>query len=188
MQPQTKQNEQVEEYGKVVGPATVRIERVLSASPETVWAYLTESEKCAQWLASIDGDVKEGGTITMTWLHKNLTPHNEQIPEEFKQMECGAQKTGTVLIYDPPRTLSYTWGNSDQPSEVTFKLTPQGKKTLLALSHSKLPSRSDMLGVSTGWHAHLSILRDKLEGKTPEPFWPNFLKLREAYDHLIKGE
>lgn len=186
-QAKQKQKNPIDEYGTVVGPATVCIRRVLSAPPETIWAYLTESDKCAQWLASIDGEVKEGGDITMTWLHKNLTPHDEETPEQFKGAECH-QQNGKILVYDPPRKLSYTWGNPNRPSEVLFELMAQGNKTLLTLTHSKLPGVGDMRGVSSGWHAHLNILRDKLEGKTPEPFWMKILKLREEYDRIIKGD
>ena len=47
-QTQKKQSGHIDEYGTVIGPAAVRIQRALSATPETVWAYLTESDKCAQ--------------------------------------------------------------------------------------------------------------------------------------------
>lgn len=176
-----------DDYGAVVGPATVRIKRVLSAPPETVWEYLTESDKCAQWLAALGEDLKEGGEVTLSFDHSNLTPHDEETPDEFKDKACGTQN-GTVLIYDPPHKLSYTWGNPESPSEVTFVLEPQGDKTLLTLTHSMLPDQGNMRGVSSGWHIHLNILRDKLAGKTPPPFWATFLKIREEYNRLIKGD
>lgn len=187
MQTNQKQNNQPSDYGAVTGPATVHIQRVLSAPPETVWAYLTEADKCAQWLAAINADLKEGGKVVLSFNNNALTPHDEETPEEFKDRTCGEQQ-GTILIYDPPRTLSYSWGNPEHPSEVTFELTPQGNQTLLSVTHSKLPSRGDMRGVSSGWHTHLNILRDKLAGKTPPPFWEMFLKVRADYERMIEGE
>lgn len=185
-QNQQKQSDQIDEYGAVIGPAAVRIQRVLSATPETVWAYLTESDKCAQWLAALDEDLKEGGAVILSFDHSALTPHDEEVPDEFKDKSCNAQ-SGTVLVYDPPRKLSYTWGDRNNPSEVTFVLEPQGDRTLLTLTHSKLPGMGDMRGVSSGWHIHLNILRDKLAGKEPPPFWATFLEIRQEYNRLIEG-
>lgn len=185
---QQKKNDPIDEYGAVTGEATVRIQRILSAPPETVWKYLTESDKCAQWLAALDSNLeKAGGAVALSFDHSTLTPHDEEVPDEFKDKACGTQN-GTVLIYDPPQKLSYTWGDRNHPSEVTFELKPQGDKTLLTLTHSKLPGVGDMQGVSSGWHIHLNILRDKLEDKVPEPFWATFLQIRQEYKNLIRGK
>ena len=37
--------------------------------------------------------------------------------------------------------------------------------------HRRLPDRGMLLGVSSGWHAHLDVLAARLAGKEPEPFW-----------------
>ena len=45
------------DFGIVSGAGTVRFERVLPGPVERVWAYLTESDKRAKWLAA--GELEE---------------------------------------------------------------------------------------------------------------------------------
>lgn len=185
MQTQAKQDNQINEYGEVLGPATLCIKRLLSGTPEKIWGYLTESGKSTQWLAAIDGEVKEGGQFNLAFNHKKLSP-DEEVPEEFKEHGCH-NMNARVLRYDPFNVLSYTWGSDENPSEVTIELEAQGDKTLLTLTHAKLRDSSQMLSVSGGWHSHLNILRDKLEGKERAPFWETLLKVREEYREIIEG-
>jgi hypothetical protein len=42
-----------------------------------------------------------------------------------------------------------------------------------------------MVGVSTGWHAHLDMLAARLSGEESEPFWDRFSRLRAEYDRRI---
>ena len=46
------------DHGTVLDPATIRFQRLLPADIETVWAYLTESDKRGQWLASGDMELR----------------------------------------------------------------------------------------------------------------------------------
>ena len=56
---------------------------------------------------------------------------------------------------------------------------------MLTLVHRRLPSRSMMLGVSTGWHAHLDVLVARARGEDPPPFWDGFARLRKEYDRRL---
>jgi hypothetical protein len=42
-----------------------------------------------------------------------------------------------------------------------------------------------MVGVSTGWHAHLDMLAARLNDEEPGPFWDRFSRLRADYDQRI---
>ena len=53
-----------------------------------------------------------------------------------------ARGSRAVTRCDPPRVLSYTWG---EHSEVTFELSPQGDDVLLVLTHRRLPDRTAMV-------------------------------------------
>jgi hypothetical protein len=64
-------------------------------------------------------------------------------------------------------------------------LTEKGENVLLTLIHRRLPDRSTMLGVSAGWHAHLDILVARVSGKTPEPFWDGWSRLKQEYDRRL---
>ncbi|WP_025899372.1 SRPBCC family protein [Sneathiella glossodoripedis] len=172
-----------EDFGQILDTATVRLSRLLPGKPEAVWPYLTQSEKCSLWLASLDIEPEIGGKIKLTFDPEKLTPHAEKTPDRLKENGCMAE-AGEILLYDPPYHLIYTWSNN---SVVSFQLTSRGDKILLTVTHSRLPNSDDMLDVSAGWHTHLDILRDKLEGITPNPFWETFYELRNIYNDLIQS-
>ena len=88
-----------------------------------------------------------------------------------------------IIELDPPRKLVFNWGKDD--SDVSMVLEPRGEKVLLTVVHRRLPTRGMMVGVSTGWHAHLDMLAVRLSGETSEPFWDHFSRLRAEYDRRI---
>ena len=51
--------------------------------------------------------------------------------------------------------------------------------------HRRLPDRGMLLGVSSGWHAHLDVLAARLAGGEPEPFWDDVTRLRKEYERRI---
>lgn len=174
------------EFGVVTEAGTVRFERLLPGPIERVWSYLTDSEKRGTWLATGAMDLRVGGKVELCFHHVDLSPVKEETPARYKEIEDGVETTGQVTRCDPPRLLSFTWGGlMFKGSEVTFELTPRGDKVLLALTHRRLANRADMLSVSGGWHTHLAILADNLEGVTPRPFWSTHAKLEAEYERRI---
>lgn len=172
------------EYGVAIDTATVRMERTLPASIDQVWAYLNDPDKRGTWLASGPMELKIGGQVKLTFDFKRLT--NEVTPERFRPYETGHVQTGHVTQCEPPHLLCFTWNEKDgQGSEVRFELKPQGDKTLLTLTHSKLPNRKEMVNVSGGWHTHLGILEDRLGEQKPRLFWDTFLKMETEYQTRI---
>jgi len=176
------------EYGDVAGPGIVRFERLLPGPIERIWAYLTESDKRGKWFASGQMEPRVGGRVHLTFHNSKLSPHTEEIPEKYKKYE-GAGFTGRITRYEEPRVLSYTWGgeSGEEDSEVSFELTPQDGQVLLVLTHRRLADRKAMLSVSGGWHIHLDVLRDNLEGRKPRPFWSTFAGLEAEYEQRIEG-
>jgi len=63
---------------------------------------------------------------------------------------------------------------------VTFELTPKGKDVLLVVTHRRL-KRGTMVSVASGWHTHLGILGDVLNGGKPRAFWATKLRMEEEY-------
>jgi uncharacterized protein YndB with AHSA1/START domain len=86
---------------------------------------------------------------------------------------------GHITELDPPNKFAITWGST---GGVTFELKPQGNQVLLTLIHRRVPDRTTLLNVSTGWHAHLDMLVARMTGKEPAPFWESFKRLRSEYD------
>jgi uncharacterized protein YndB with AHSA1/START domain len=177
------------EFGVVTAARTVCIRRVLPGPVERVWAYLTESEKRGRWLASGPMELRVGGRVELNFRNAELTPHVEQRPEKYKKYEDGASVHGRITRCDPPRLLSYTWsGEPGADSEVTFELTPQGEDVLLVLTHRRLGNRATMVSVAGGWHTHLGILIDHLEGREPRPFWSTYARLEAEYESRLPAD
>tara|TARA_R110002096_G_scaffold98179_2_gene218578 strand:+ start:274 stop:813 length:540 start_codon:yes stop_codon:yes gene_type:complete len=173
----------MDDYAVQTKPSTVRMERLLPGPIEKVWAYLTESEKRGSWLAFGNMDLRVGGKVHLEFNHDH-SPVKEEVPEKYKDVcETGATMEGTILKVDAPHLLSYTWSEGDgAASEVTFELREAGEKVHMTLTHEKLPNRQILIGVSAGWHAHIAIMIDQLEGKTPRPFWSTHMELETEYD------
>src|SRR3546814_11043004 len=72
------------EYGTVLEAGTVRFERLLPGPIERIWAYLTESDKRGQWLATGPMDLRVGGDVELTFRHADLSPQTGPTPERYK--------------------------------------------------------------------------------------------------------
>lgn len=169
-------------FGKFASSREVKFERLLPGPIETVWEYLTDSEKRGLWLASGPMEAKVGGKLTLNFLHSDLS-EEKKYPERFKGMENGATGESTITAYDPPRFLSFTWSPD---SEVSFELIPKGEDVLLILKHYKLTDEGEGIMVSSGWHTHLDILIAKLSQEPVPLFWQTFLEYETAYEELRK--
>jgi uncharacterized protein YndB with AHSA1/START domain len=164
--------------GTSTEPGTVRLHRLLPGPIERVWAYLTESDKRATWFAGGTFDLRVGGRANLHFDHSNISP--EKTPDEYKSKK--ADWPGTITRVEPPRLLSYTFEPGGPESEVTFELEARGKDVLLVITHRRLPDRKTMVGVASGWDAHVAILSDRLNGVEPRPFWTTHAKLKAEYE------
>jgi uncharacterized protein YndB with AHSA1/START domain len=173
-------------YPEVVSPSEIRFTRLLPGPIETVWAYLADSAKRGEWLASGPLEPRVGGKVSLRFKHSELSPLKAPPPERFKEMdEKGHHAEETVTVFEPPRRLAFTWGAT---SEVMFELEPKADgRVLLTLTHRKLPNETERTGTAGGWHTHLTILVEKLEGRTPPAFWDVFRKIDADYANGIPG-
>ena len=56
---------------------------------------------------------------------------------------------------------------------------------LLVLTHRELKDRAMMVSVASGWHSHLAILIDRLNGLEPRPFWSTVTKMEGEYEKRL---
>ena len=168
----------IEAYGEVIEPNTLRIKRLLPGSIDRVWEYLTDSDLRRQWLASGEMGTSVGAPFELVWRNDELENAGPR-PDGF---DAEHRLQSEIIEFDPPRLLSYTFGNA---GEVTFELRERGDEVLLTLTHRRLPGREIMLKVAAGWHAHLDVLAAKVAGETPPPFWAIWSELREQYARRI---
>lgn len=176
------------QHGVFPEPGTIQFERLLPGPPERIWDYLTKSELKAKWLSAGDVEPGVGGKVEFRFKHKNLSEVDESIPEKYKHMKDGTYFEGRVTEWNPPRKLSYTWGEeTGEESEVTYELIPKkNNKVLLRLTHRRLGDDPTVLiSVGAGWHTHLGILADRLEGNEPKGFWSVHTKMEKEYERII---
>jgi len=174
------------DYGRVVAPDAVRIERLLPGPIERVWSYLTEESKRRLWMASGTIGSKEGAEVEHVFRHSELTTEDDRPPQKYAEHAGEVRNYGHVLAWEPPRLLAYTWNEETAtPSEVRFELSPRGDKVLLVVTHKRIADRAVMTSFSAGWHVHLDILRSLLEGEKPAAFWSKFADLEAQYDARI---
>jgi len=165
-------------YADRIATDSVRIERLLPGPIERVWAYLTESDKRARWLAGGLMELRPGGKVALEFAHQQLS--HEATPEKYRDMPTSV--TGTVIRCEPSSLLAFTWIEGDgKHSEVTFELAARGEQVQLTITHRKLHDRETLLGVSAGWDAHLGILEDVLTSRTPRGFWSEHERLEQDY-------
>ncbi|MCX4092960.1 SRPBCC family protein [Nocardia sp. alder85J] len=159
------------EYGTLVTPDTVRIEREVRGPIERVWAFLTEPGKRRTWLAGGEVEPCVGGTVAHVFRNAELTGEPRGPVDEHLMPT-------TILAWDPPRLLTHTW---EDGSEVTFELTPVGDRVRLVVTHRRIAGPAGVLNYSAGWHAHLDLLADRLAGRTPPYFDDAMAELRDRY-------
>lgn len=171
----------LDRYGVLTEPATLKIERLLPGPIERVWSYLTQSELRRQWLAAGEMELRAGAPFELVWRNDELTSPPAQRPAEFPEEH---RMQSRIIELDPPRRLSIAWGST---GGVTFTLEAAGPKVLLTVVHNRLPDRSTMLNVSAGWHMHLDILVARATGRRPEPFWEGWSRLKQEYDRRLRA-
>jgi uncharacterized protein YndB with AHSA1/START domain len=166
-------------FGTLIEPATLKIQRLLPGPIERIWAYLTDSDLRRKWLASGDMQMKAGAPFELVWRNNELTDPPGERPPGFSGEH---RMSSRIVEADPPHKLTFTWGES---GEVTFELAPAGDRVLLTVIHRRLPDRNMTLMVGAGWHMHLDILAARATGTEPEPFWDGWSRLKKEYDRRV---
>lgn len=175
-------------YGKMLDAHTVQFVRILPGPIERIWDYIADGKKRGEWFASGDLPAKTGETFELRFKHSELSPNQAPPPEKFIEMDkTGHHSRNKLLAYEPPHRLAFTFGDEkDFYSEVEFRLDAEGdpkdNKVRFTLTHSKIPDRQYAVDVSGGWHAHLTILQYKAEGKVPPAFWDVWRQTENVYD------
>ncbi len=94
-------------YGVVIGPGTVRFERILPGPIERVWSYLTDSKKRSTWLAAGEMELRPGGQVEHIFINSKLTGHDDPPPAKYAGHLQETRMHGHILACEPPRLLAY---------------------------------------------------------------------------------
>jgi uncharacterized protein YndB with AHSA1/START domain len=145
----------------------LHFERRYDATPDEVWSALTEPESISRWLfADAVIEPRVGGAFRLRW----------------SENEAG----GSVLVWEPPRTLEVEWNETDLRSILRIEITAVEDGAALVLDHRNVTAKA-AIGMGAGWHAHLEALAELLSGggASSERWWPRYEELRPAYEELV---
>jgi hypothetical protein len=122
-------------------------------------------------------DATAKGEFELLVDHDKLSSEAVPYPDSY---ECfkGRVFNERVIRFEPPRLLETTFQGGDN-GIVTYELIPEGEKTRLILTHSKIVSPSGFQDFGGGWNSHLSVLQEKLAGRSVRDFWALHSKSRE---------
>lgn len=133
-------------------------EVAVDASPEKVWAALTEPDQVEVWMM--------GSKVETSWeVGSPITWNGEHEGESY-------QDKGEVLTYDEPRELSVThyspmMGEPDEPENyhtLVYTLEPSGDGTTLSLTQDGNESEEQAEQFSQNWQQMLDGLKSHVEG------------------------
>lgn len=161
-----------------LAPDTIRLTRLLDATPEVVWDYLTRAELRRTWFMDGEDAPAAGGSFAMVVNHDNLSSDDVPYPAEYADSK-GARWTDEVLRYEPPRLLETTFASGNQGT-VTYELHPEGNKTRLVLTHRGVVSPTGSQDFGGGWNSHMIVLQERLAGRSVRDFWSLHARSRAA--------
>jgi uncharacterized protein YndB with AHSA1/START domain len=168
-----------------VSPDAIRLERTLDAPPETVWRYLTKAELRQQWFMG-GSDAEAGGDFDLIVDHDKLSDdRNVPYPESYAQFK-GTAWHEHVVRFEPPRLLETTF-QGGKNGHVTYELFPDGEKTRLVLTHSGIVSGTGAQDFGSGWNSHLTVLQERIAGRSVKNFWELHARSKEAVRKALEG-
>jgi uncharacterized protein YndB with AHSA1/START domain len=165
-----------------LGPDTIRLERVLDAPPETVWRYLTEAELRQQWFMG-GTDARRDSEFELLNDHDNLSDEDVPYPEDYAPYK-GRTWNEKVLRFDPPHLLETTF-QSGKNGTVTYELVPEGGQTRLVVTHAGITSPTGFQDFGAGWNSHMTVLQERLAGRSIRDFWELHMRSREAVKNAL---
>ena len=140
--------------GRIIEEAAILFERILPASPEKAWAFLTEPARIREWYGEGVIEPQEGGKVEL----------------------MGGHIKGVVTGWRPHQFFAHSW-NAFLPGEthsnwpvtyLEFALTPDDVDSKLALTHRPIPARMQPQ-TAMGWHTYLDMLDAALRGRSVGP-------------------
>lgn len=131
------------------GTRSAIVEREMPFPPEKIWRALTQPHLIEEWLMKNDFKPAVGHRFS---LRMDPQPHWNGV------VDC------EVLVVEPNKALSYTWGALGLESVVTFTLTPTSAGTDLRMEQSGFRADQPQAyhGAQYGWQKFLANLEQVL--------------------------
>jgi uncharacterized protein YndB with AHSA1/START domain len=144
------------------GKAVVRMEDRFSTDIEDLWSALTDPQRLARWIATVEGDLRLGG--------------------EFRaRFTSSWEGPGRVDVCEPPRRLRLTMApGQDDQTVIEAELTPDGGQTRLVVEERGFPI-DEAAGYGAGWQAHIEDLGAYLADRETADWRTRWIELTPAY-------
>jgi uncharacterized protein YndB with AHSA1/START domain len=163
-----------EDMAEIIDGHTLRFVRVVKHPPERVWRAITDREELEAWMryAVPLFEARDGGRVHF-----------------FGEREQTPRIDGKIFIFDPPRTLAYSFYDPGIAEEaqigertwaVRWDLEPVAEGCRLTFVHRHLGGAL-LWGLGQGWHGFLDQLVAYLQGGLDE-LWAEFKRLEAAND------
>jgi len=124
----------------------IELTQRIDASPEIVFAYLTDSQRFVAWMGvGAELDPRPGGRYRIDVDGVHIV-------------------SGEYQVVDPPRRLVMSWGWEGHPTvppgstTVEITLTAERDATILTLRHLGLPDEGERRLHTDGWRQYMSQL------------------------------
>jgi uncharacterized protein YndB with AHSA1/START domain len=143
------------------------MEDVYDTDVDDLWSALTEPDRLARWLATVDGDLRVGGTIRARFTSSWDGP-------------------GRIDVCEPPARLLVTM-EPGAPDETVIEavLTPMGERTRLVIEERGLPLDA-VAAHGAGWQAHVENLAQHLGGVELAEWKPRWTQLTPEYEERAR--
>lgn len=169
-------------YGELVTLTTLKFERLLHGPIELVWEYITDAEKRSKWFCGGTTGLNAGDNINFVFQNSQLGSPPVPTPEKYKEYGDGFVSQAVVLKAEKPNLFVI-----EREGKVTFELAEEGEMVKLILTHENLADSVDArVGTLGGWHTHLDILVDVVNGIEPKSFWPAHMALEKEYEQRLQ--
>jgi len=147
------------------GKGVVHMEDIYDTNVDDLWSALTDPARLARWIATVEGDLRQGGRI-------------------YARFTSSYEGPGRIDVCDAPRRLLVTMA-PETPDETVIEatLTPVGGQTKLVIEERGLPF-GDVAAHGAGWQAHVEDLVSYLAGRQPGPWRDRWAQLTPTYEEM----
>jgi uncharacterized protein YndB with AHSA1/START domain len=145
---------------------TVQFDRSIAATPERVFAAITQPRLLGEWLADAELEGIVGGKVHLVWPGQG-------------------EMRGVVTAFEPNEVVEYSW-NEENSSLLRLEVAATESGSTLRLIHSDT-TRDDAPGFGAGWQSHLEALDAVLAGSASAPAARDarYEELRPEYGRLL---
>ena len=156
----------IERWGDGLG--LVHMDDTYETSVKGLWAALTDTVNLAQWVASLEGDLRVAGTFAAAFT-------------------SGWEGLGRVDVCEAPHRLVVTLApDQEDETEIEARIYPGDGRTRLVLEERGIPL-DEISAHAAGWQVHMEDLTAFLAGTRPSDWSARWKELAPQYEEHARN-